>query len=490
MATQTPDLALKVTKVPLTKLKPYPTNPRKGNVTIIKESLRQNGQFRAIIVQKSTMYVLDGNHTFMAMKQLKWKTADCIIIDVDDEAAARIVIAANRTSDVGEIDQVILAELMKTLPDAAGTGYSDTEMAAVMQAVDQAIADSSLAVPIAEAVANAAAMADGDGFDNAADGLGATGDEEDELGQRIETGQGPLEGESQEDYEARMANSFEDVDDEQAGIFELKDNIVFPSKHPLGIPPLRPEMLLQDIDEIMPLHVWASQASRTLPQGDDWWWWYNYGIENTRGMKHMDRMVMAFYTYDKYFDCWYDDPARYVGKMINLGIKYAMMPDYSEWADDPLVLNLHSTYRSRWVARYMQEVGVKVIPNLSWPYGDRAEEYISKYSTYGLPDEIPVASTQLRTGMNEILADPKAKKDLLDELNMAFTAFNPQTLIVYAGPGGQQVMDELKPKFRVVMLPDRNSIIRDWQKARKEQDAKTRTQQPTKKVVIKRAKKS
>ena len=59
---------VKTEQVPLEKLSPYPYNARRGNVEVIRESLRVNGQYKPIVVQKSTGHVLAGNHTLEAAR--------------------------------------------------------------------------------------------------------------------------------------------------------------------------------------------------------------------------------------------------------------------------------------------------------------------------------------------------------------------------------------------------------------------------------------
>ena len=51
-------------KVPIEELKTYPSNPNQGDVGAIIESIKQFGQFRSIVVNKRTMEILAGNHTY------------------------------------------------------------------------------------------------------------------------------------------------------------------------------------------------------------------------------------------------------------------------------------------------------------------------------------------------------------------------------------------------------------------------------------------
>ena len=104
-------------------LKEYPGNPRKGDIDKIAESLVANGQYKPIVVQESTNYVLVGNHTLKAIKKLGWDFVDAVVLDVDDEAAKRIVLADNRTSDASTYDYNLLGDMLKSMPTLQGTGY-------------------------------------------------------------------------------------------------------------------------------------------------------------------------------------------------------------------------------------------------------------------------------------------------------------------------------------------------------------------------------
>ena len=104
-------------------LKEYPGNPRKGDIDKIAESLIANGQYKPIVVQKSTNYVLVGNHTLKAIKKLDWDFVDAVVLDIDNEAAKRIVLADNRTSDTSTYDYNLLGDMLKSMPTLQGTGY-------------------------------------------------------------------------------------------------------------------------------------------------------------------------------------------------------------------------------------------------------------------------------------------------------------------------------------------------------------------------------
>lgn len=114
--------------VPIGDVKPYPRNPRRGNVTAIVDSLAINGQYRPLVVNQRTREILAGNHTWQAAHKLKWTHIAVTYVDVDDEKAARIVAVDNRANDIATYDFDQLKELLDTLPDLSGTGYTDEEL--------------------------------------------------------------------------------------------------------------------------------------------------------------------------------------------------------------------------------------------------------------------------------------------------------------------------------------------------------------------------
>lgn len=118
----------------------FHNNPRRGDVDAIAESLQAHGQFRPIVVNTGTHTgrpneVLAGNHTLMACRRLaeqepgKWEQIDAWVVDVDDDAAARIVLADNRTGDLSEYDDMQLLGLLRQIEgNTHGTGYEDDDI--------------------------------------------------------------------------------------------------------------------------------------------------------------------------------------------------------------------------------------------------------------------------------------------------------------------------------------------------------------------------
>ena len=118
-----------VVTVPVDALKQHPDNPRKGDVAAIMRSLERFGQVKPIIVQRSTGYVVAGNHTLEAARRLEWPTIRIQLLDVDDATARAYLIADNRTADRATYNKDSLYELLgQELGNLEGTGFSADEV--------------------------------------------------------------------------------------------------------------------------------------------------------------------------------------------------------------------------------------------------------------------------------------------------------------------------------------------------------------------------
>lgn len=119
---------------------PHPDNPRIGDIEAIKRSLAANKQFQPILVQSATGYIVAGNHTYKAAVELGWTEIDAVMLDIDDTQAKAIMLAANKTADLGGYDERLLASLLADLIESddddllEGTGYSSDEVDELLSA--------------------------------------------------------------------------------------------------------------------------------------------------------------------------------------------------------------------------------------------------------------------------------------------------------------------------------------------------------------------
>ncbi len=135
--------------VAIRRLKPHPKNPRRGDVDAIEASIDENGFFGAVLAQRSTRFILKGNHTIRAAERRGMKSIPVIWLDVDDARAEKILLADNAIPDRAEYDTAALAEMLQSIAgearleheiDAAlaGTGYDAVRFEAVLEQLEAA----------------------------------------------------------------------------------------------------------------------------------------------------------------------------------------------------------------------------------------------------------------------------------------------------------------------------------------------------------------
>lgn len=116
-------------------LKPHPDNPRVGEVGTIAASIDAHGFYGAVVVQKSTGYVLAGNHRLSAARAKGLTKIPAIWIDADETLAKRILLVDNRASERATWDHEALAELLGDLQaedvDLGTLGYDSGDLDAL-----------------------------------------------------------------------------------------------------------------------------------------------------------------------------------------------------------------------------------------------------------------------------------------------------------------------------------------------------------------------
>lgn len=120
-------------------IKRHPENPRRGDHDAIVKSILNNGVYTPPKVQRSTAYVLAGNHSFDAMLDAGAVRMPWVWLDVDDREARRIMADDNRTAELGGYDQAMLLENLRAL-EAAGdltlTAWTPEDLADMERAAE------------------------------------------------------------------------------------------------------------------------------------------------------------------------------------------------------------------------------------------------------------------------------------------------------------------------------------------------------------------
>ena len=122
-------------------LKPHPRNARAQDSEVIRDSILRNGVYRPLYVQKSTRYILAGNHTYEALLSLGLEKVPVLEVDVDDDTALRIMLADNRIPDLGRYDDGLLADVLAELAELGpegllGTGYALSDVETIIDTLN------------------------------------------------------------------------------------------------------------------------------------------------------------------------------------------------------------------------------------------------------------------------------------------------------------------------------------------------------------------
>lgn len=135
-------MSLETESVPVSTLRLLEGNARVGNIDMIAESLRVNGQYRPIVVNRGTLTgrpneVVGGNHTLQAAQRLGWENIVASFIDVDEDRLWRIAVIDNRANDVATYDDGLLAAILQGFEDdLEGTGFTPADVDELLAGLD------------------------------------------------------------------------------------------------------------------------------------------------------------------------------------------------------------------------------------------------------------------------------------------------------------------------------------------------------------------
>lgn len=118
---------LQVVDAPLGDIQQHPDNPHSADMDALKESIETNGFYAPIYVQRSTGYIVAGNHRYLYFLEHELPTIPAIYLDITDAEARRIMLADNKITSMGHDDEALLFELLQDVraddENMFGTGY-------------------------------------------------------------------------------------------------------------------------------------------------------------------------------------------------------------------------------------------------------------------------------------------------------------------------------------------------------------------------------
>lgn len=162
----------------------------------------------------------------------------------------------------------------------------------------------------------------------------------------------------------------EDEEEEETGTKEkpIILDILFPSDNDFEIPCLLKERMAGRLE--LPVTPWGANSRLTANVN-----------------------TYHFYVDDYRFEALFKDPANLVAS----GCKKIVEPNCSLHDQTPIAFGLQQIYKKRWLARYMQEVGVDVYVDLN------VAPKFAEYNTLGVPEGWDAFFTRGLTGQVESL---------------------------------------------------------------------------------------
>jgi hypothetical protein len=136
--------ALRRLVVEIDSLAPHPQNPRVHDLPAIRESLREFGQQRPVLVvppgriDPTRATIIAGHGTTAAAAEEGWTHIAIVTSDLSDADIDRYLAADNRTSDLGTYDDRQLLGLLGRLDEVgySGTGYQHDDLAELRALLD------------------------------------------------------------------------------------------------------------------------------------------------------------------------------------------------------------------------------------------------------------------------------------------------------------------------------------------------------------------
>lgn len=205
------------------------------------------------------------------------------------------------------------------------------------------------------------------------------------------------------------------------------ENLIFKSSNDWGIPDLLPRMLA-GVDCL---------PDRTYNRHPDSVSETTYYCHSARPFPLREETgvlggIYGFFTEDWRFEASYFEPGDFAQAIINEQFNAVIAPDFSVYAEWPLAMRLWNLYRSRYVARFWQEAGLKVIPVLHSVLAPGPSGQID-VGLETFPKKCPVVATQCQTISNHG-GDFKA---FAKWLSNCIETIQPRAVIIYGGGENQ-----------------------------------------------------
>jgi hypothetical protein len=121
-------------------------------------------------------------------------------------------------------------------------------------------------------------------------------------------------------------------------------------------------------------------------------------------------MSIHFFTDDYKMEKFYNRPFTYACQLAQYS--FVCTPDYSLYVDTPLAQQIHNVFKNRWCGAYWQDVGLKVVPTVSWSteesysfcFDGIEKRSVVAISTYGAMRDKFIGKTLFLHGFERMMA--------------------------------------------------------------------------------------
>lgn len=233
----------------------------------------------------------------------------------------------------------------------------------------------------------------------------------------------------------------DDIATNEAVVPVMQADVLFDSTNEWGIPDLLPDLIYTDT-KCLPTDTFSREKhNRTF-----------FYCESSRDFKTDDKQprpeggkkghgFLGFFTEDWIIKKMYDSPVEQTQRLAEEEWIAVVEPDFSVYMDHPFAERLWAVYRSRWCARYWQELGVKVIPNLRAANTERDCSYLLDT----LPDHMPICMMQVRMG-GEKAMDKQQQRMIKITLEYIHTNMKTTDVIMYGSDSFQKYLVGCAPE--------------------------------------------
>lgn len=142
-----------------------------------------------------------------------------------------------------------------------------------------------------------------------------------------------------------------------------------------------------------------------------------------------------FYIDDYQFERIWNSPQQYMDKLKEFDCVFT--PDFSLYTDMPMPMKIWNVYRSRLIGQMMQDVGITVIPTLSW-----AEKETYLFCFDGIQQGGTVSVSTIGVKM-----DDENKGIWYNGMAEALKRIRPKRVLVYGGDIGYKFPNSVQVKY-------------------------------------------